>query len=244
MMSLSDHHECQALSSVFQGGLCEQLTNRPPQTLPPGQIIYAIGDRARSVYYLHQGLVKLSAISEDGKEIILNVHKAGEIFGEFCLCEGSRNEMAVAMQTCEIVEIQFEELIQHLQTNQVAMYNFLVSVCQRLSRAHQIICEFSFDNLPERLAKALLRLADEFGQESAGGVELSQYITQEELAQMVSARREVVSTVLSRLRQRGLIDYSRKGKLTINRRALVAYLAEQDAPASPIHKQEKQAGQA
>jgi CRP/FNR family transcriptional regulator, cyclic AMP receptor protein len=218
------HEDCLSLSSLFQGGLCETLTARKGRRFEGNQIIYNIGDRASSVFFLRQGLVKLNAVSSDGKEVILSVHKPNEIFGEFCLCEGKRNEMAVAMEASEIVEIRFEELLEQLQQNHEAMLNFLISVCQRLSKAHQIISEFSFDNLPKRLARALLRLADDIGQESPNGTELTHYITQEELAQMVSARREVVSTALSRLRDRQLISYSRKGKLTINRAAMLAYV--------------------
>jgi len=70
----------------------------------------------------------------------------------------------------------------------------------------------------------LLRLADDIGHVTENGVELTHYITQEELAQMVAVRREVASTALGALRERGYIDYSRKGKLTINYRSLAAYV--------------------
>jgi CRP/FNR family cyclic AMP-dependent transcriptional regulator len=243
-MNLSSHQDCLALSSLFQGGLCESLTNRQGRLLQADQIVYTIGDTAHSIFFLREGLIKLTAVSADGKEIILNVHKPGEIFGEFCLCEGKRNEMAMTMEASELVEIKFDELLHLLQQNQDAMYNFLVSVCQRLSKAHQLICEFSFDNLPIRIARVLLRLADEFGIETENGIELTHYITQEELAQMVSARREVVSTALSRLREQHLVAYSRKGKMTINRSALQAYLhAQSDQPTDePARQVSTQAG--
>jgi CRP/FNR family transcriptional regulator, cyclic AMP receptor protein len=236
-MNFSDHQDCVALSSLFQGGLCESLTHRSGRILQADQIIYSIGDTAHSIFFLRQGLIKLTAVSVDGKEIILNVHKPGEIFGEFCLCEGKRNEMAMTMEVCEIVEIKFDELVHLLQQNQDAMYNFLVSVCQRLSKAHQIICEFSFDSLPKRLARVLLRLADEFGTATEHGIELTHYITQEELAQMVSARREVVSTALGRLREQNLVAYSRKGKMTINPDALQAFLDSPTEKPTPESNQ-------
>jgi CRP/FNR family transcriptional regulator, cyclic AMP receptor protein len=230
-INFTAHEDCLSLSSLFQGGLCETLTARKGRLFESNQIIYSIGDRASSVFFLRQGLVKLNAVSSDGKEVILSVHKPNEIFGEFCLCEGKRNEMAVAMETSEIVEIRFEELLEQLEQSHEAMLNFLISVCQRLSKAHQIISEFSFDNLPRRLARALLRLADDIGQEGANGTELTHHITQEELAQMVSARREVVSTALGRLRDRQLVFYSRKGKLTINRAAMLAYVESDEEEA-------------
>lgn len=215
---------CPALSSLFQSILGEPPVTRPSRTYDAEHIIYNLGDKAHSIFYLRSGFVKITALSEDGKEIILNVHKQGEVFGETCLCAGERGDMAVAMEPTEVVEIKIDDLIKHLQDSRDAMYGFLVAFCQRLGRAYQTICEFSFDNLSERLAKVLLRLADELGTETEAGTELTHYITQEELAQMVSARREVVSTALGRLRARGLIDYSRKGKLTIDRAALAAYV--------------------
>lgn len=224
MFRLSRHQECIALSSVFQGRICQQLIDRPARSYKEGEIIYNIGDAARSIYYIRRGLVKLTGLSEEGKEVILSVYKSGEIFGEFCLCEGERREMATAMELCEIVEIKFEELIERLQTNRDAMYLFLVTVCQRLADSYQVIRELSLDTLMVRVAKALLRLADRFGNETERGTELAHYITQEELAQMVAARREVVSLALNRLREYGLVEYNRKGKMTIKRPALVAFI--------------------
>jgi CRP/FNR family transcriptional regulator len=215
---------CPALSSLFQSILDEQPLTRPSRVYEADDIIYNLGDPAHGIFYLRSGFVKVTALSEDGKEIILSVHKQGEVFGETCLCSGERGDMAVAMESTEVVEIKIDDLIKHLQESRDAMYGFLVAFCQRLGRAYQTICDFSFDNLSERLAKVLLRLASEHGKETEAGTELTHYITQEELAQMVSARREVVSTVLGRLRARGLIDYSRKGKLTIDRAALADYL--------------------
>jgi CRP/FNR family transcriptional regulator len=119
------------------------------------------------------------------------------------------------------------------------MYNFLVTVCERLSRAYDTIQELSFDRVDDRLAKALLRLAGELGEPVADGTELAHYITQEELAQMLSARREVVSSALNRLRGQGLVWYTRRGKLTIDRAGLSAWLggapdtAAGAAPARP-----------
>lgn len=213
-----------ALSSVFQSELREKLTSRPPRLFRPHQTIYRIGDEARSLYYLRRGLVKLEAISEDGREIILSVYQAGEMFGEFALCEEHRIATAVTMESSEIIELGREEIWKVLQEDPDAMRIFLSAMCQRLATSYRVISEFSFDNLPERLAKILLRLADEFGRETQHGTELTHYITQEELSQMLSVRREVVSSELSRLRERGYINYMRKGKLIIDRSALTAFI--------------------
>jgi CRP/FNR family transcriptional regulator, cyclic AMP receptor protein len=212
------------LASVFRGGACQKITSRPhAASLRQHQIIYNIGDEARSLFYLRRGLVKLEAVSGEGRGIILNMYKPGELFGELSLCDGLRNEMAVTMESSEVVELRVEEVVGLLNEDNDAMLLLLRSVCRRLADSYRVIQEYSFDNLPGRLAKVLLRLADEIGRETPRGTELTHYITQEELAQMLSVRREVVSSELSRLRARGCVSYLRRGRLIINRAALSAY---------------------
>jgi CRP-like cAMP-binding protein len=237
MFSFSRHSDCETLSGMLRGGLCEQFTGRPGRAVAAEQRLYELGDPARSIYFLRSGLVKITALSRDGKEIILNVHQPGEVFGEFCLCEGSRTEAAVAMEPTEVVEIHLEDLTRHLQSNTEALYGFLVTVCSRLSRAYDTIQELSFDRLGARLAKVLLRLADELGRETADGTEIVHYISQEELAQMLSARREAVSTALNRLREQGLVFYGRRGKLTVHRGRLAAFVetgSVRETPRRPL----------
>jgi len=217
---------------VVQLGLSVEFTNRPPTTFGSGEIIYNIDDISHSAFYLRSGLVKLTALSEDGKEIILAMRGPGELFGELCLCSGLRTETVTTMESSDVVEIGFEELVTYIQRNQDELYNLLISVCERLSKAYQVIEELSFDELPNRLAKVLLRLADEYGYETGSGYELSCYVTQEELAQMVSARREVVSAILNRLREQGLIDYTRKSKMIIHQEALIAHVEKKTTPSN------------
>src|SRR5205085_6165553 len=133
MMTLTEHTQCLALSSLFRGRLCEQLTDRAGRQFAAGEFIYLIGDRAESLYFLRRGLVKSSVVSESGEELILSVYKAGGIFGEFCLCDGERREQAVAMEGSEVVELRFEDLLSHLQQNRQALNDFLITVCQRLA---------------------------------------------------------------------------------------------------------------
>lgn len=223
MISFERHGECEALSGLMRGGLCEQLTARAGRRYAVDQVVYHVGDEAHTIYYLRSGLVKLTALSPDGREIILDIQKPGGIFGLFCLCGAPRGEMAVAMEAGEIVEITLSDLVGRLRESPEALTSFLATVCERLSKAYDTIQELSFEAVPVRLARTLLRLADEIGRETEHGTELEHHITQEELAQLLSARREVVSTALGRMREQGLVEYTRKGKLTINRAALAAF---------------------
>jgi CRP/FNR family cyclic AMP-dependent transcriptional regulator len=225
MMELASHNQCLALSAVLRGKLCDQLTSEKAACrIAPRECIYLIGDRAHSIYFLRTGLVKTSVVSEGGQELILGLHKPAEIFGELCFCEGERREQAMAIEESEVVEIRFDNLITHLQHNRQAMFNFLDIVASHLSETYDQLLMLSFDKTMKRLARTILKLTDELGNRTSEGVEIGHYIKQEELAQMIATRREVVSSLLNRLREMDLISYSRKGRLKVNTKALQTYV--------------------
>lgn len=232
-MNLGDHRQCQALSRCFRGKLCDQLMDRPGRRVAKGDLVYGLGDSAQSVFFLRHGLVKLTSLTEDGRELILRLHQAGEVFGELCHCTGERHEQAVAMEDGEVVELGFDEFVAHLQNNRPAFLLFLSNVAQQLSSAYEQIQTLSFSSTMERLVRILGRLADEFGEPEGEWIRLTHYFRQDDLAQMIGARREVVSTLLNQLREQGLITYARKDALLLRRSDLERFLiSSEKSPAS------------
>jgi CRP/FNR family cyclic AMP-dependent transcriptional regulator len=232
-MNMTDHRQCVALSGCFRGKLCDQLMHRPGRSVGKGELVYGLGDSAQSVFFLRRGFVKLTSLTEDGRELILRLHQAGEVFGELCHCTGERREQAVAMEDSEIVELNFDEFVAHLQNNRPAFLLFLSNVAQQLSAAYDQIQTLSFSSTMERLVRTLSRLADEFGEPAGEWVRLTHYFRQDDLAQMIGARREVVSTLLNQLRDRGLINYARKDGLLLHRAGLEGFLGS--AEKSPAN---------
>ena len=232
-MNMTDHRQCVALSGCFRGKLCDQLMHRPGRSVGKGELVYGLGDSAQSVFFLRRGFVKLTSLTEDGRELILRLHQAGEVFGELCHCTGERREQAVAMEDSEIVELNFDEFVAHLQNNRPAFLLFLSNVAQQLSAAYDQIQTLSFSSTMERLVRTLGRLADEFGEPDGEWVRLTHYFRQDDLAQMIGARREVVSTLLNQLRDRGLINYARKDGLLLHRAGLEGFLGS--AEKSPAN---------
>ena len=227
-MNIADHRQCQALALCFRGKLCDQLMNRPGRWVAKGEPIYGLGDAAQSVFFLRQGLVKLTSLTDDGRELILRLHQSGDVFGELCHCTGERREQAVAMEDSDIVELSFDEFVAHLQQNRPAFLLFLSNVAQQLSSAYEQIQTLSFSSTMERLVRTLNRLADEFGEAEGEWIKLTHYFRQDDLAQMIGARREVVSTLLNRLRDDGLVAYARKDGLLLHRSGLERYLVSLD----------------
>jgi len=218
-----------ALTRGFPGSLCAGSSGCFTRSFQRGQIIYALGEESRSVYIIRSGSVKIITLSEDGKEVILSIRKENDIFGEFGLCQSQRPVSAVAMEPSEVAEVRVEDLSHQLLRSQDEAYEFLLWVVEKLSEAYETIDEFSLDNLHRRLTKALLKLAEKFGDDIESGTQLSCFITQEEIAHMVSATREAVSSALIGLRRCGLINYTLKGKLIIYREKLIDEL-------KPSHK--------
>lgn len=235
-MNIVDHRQCLALSGFFRGKLCDQLMTRPGRRLIKDDLVYGLGEAAQSVFFLRQGLVKLTSLTEDGRELILRMHQAGEVFGELCHCTGERREQAVAMEDCEIVELHFDEFVAHLQSNRPAFLLFLSNVSQQLSEAYEQIQTLSFSSTMERLARTLTRLAEEFGEPEGEWIRLTHYFRQDDLAQMIGARREVVSTLLNQLREQGVVTYTRKDSLLLHRAGLERLLLLNDKPVADFKK--------
>jgi CRP/FNR family transcriptional regulator len=201
------------------------LAAHPGRHLGARQFLYVAGAAARSVFFLRSGLVKSSIVSPTGQELVLRIYKPGEMVGELCLTSGVRGEQAVALESSEVVELSLDELIERLGDNRQAMLDLLGLVCARLAEAYEQLRSFSFDLTMERLVRTLVKLADELGEAGPGGQQLGHRIGQEDLARMIGARREVVSGLLNRLREQGMVGYVRRGPMTIDAAALRRYLA-------------------
>ena len=220
---LSDHAGCTDLSRLFRGQLCEQLAGGPGRQVPAGKLLYTMGQPAESVYLVRRGLIKTSLVSPGGQELTLRLYPAGDILGELCLCTGERREQAMALEASEVVEIPLAAVLRSVRQDPQAALELASAVCEHLADAHEGLRSLSFDPVTERLARVLLVLADRLGEPGARGRRIAHHITQEELARMIGARREVVSGLLNRLRSDGLISYTRRGLIEIDREALEAY---------------------
>jgi CRP-like cAMP-binding protein len=221
---VSDHSQCVVLSSRFRGKLCEDLARRPARRLAAGEFVYLMGDAARSVYLVQRGLVKTAVVSPGGRELTLRIHQPGDVFGELCLCSGERREQAVALESSEVVAITLEMLVARLRQDPLAALDLTSVTCEHLAEAYDRLRSLSADSTMHRLARTLMELAADVGESAPDGTLVLHYIAQQELAHLIGARREVVSSLLNRLRGRGLIRYSRRSPITVDPDALRAFL--------------------
>ncbi|HET7019224.1 MAG TPA: Crp/Fnr family transcriptional regulator [Xanthobacteraceae bacterium] len=189
-----------------------------------GTSIFAKGDPGTGLMGVLAGAVKVSVASADGKDIVLNVFREGDIFGEIALLDGRpRTADATAMSDCELIVIERRDFVPFLSSQPDVMLKFIEILCSRLRRTSEQVQDITFLNLPTRLAKTLLQLT--------GGVQGSAapskaVITQREISQMIGMSRESTNKQLRAWAKRGWIRLERGGVGVIAPDKLTAIAAE------------------
>src|SRR5215470_6633366 len=148
-----------------------------------GTSIFAKGDPGTGLMGVLAGAVKVSVASADGKDIVLNVFREGDIFGEIALLDGRpRTADATAMSDCELIVIERRDFISFLNGNPDVTLKLIEILCARLRRTSEQVQDVTFLDLPTRLAKTLLRLT---AAEDNSAPRRKVAITQRELSQMI-----------------------------------------------------------
>lgn len=179
--------------------------------VPRGSVIFSEGEAGDRMYVVLDGKVKLGQTSTDGRESLLAVLGPGEVFGELSLFDpGPRTATATAVTDVVVIGLGHENLRPWLAGRPEVAESLLQALAQRLRRTNEALADLVFSDVPGRVAKQLLDLADKFGQPSADGVVVHHDLTQEELAQLVGASRETVNKALADFAQRGWIEVDQR----------------------------------
>ena len=178
------------------------------------QIVYSQGDPADSVFYVHKGSVKVTVISNLGKEAIIAIRGPDEFCGEGALTGKPRRLATVTtMSPSEIVRLDKEGLVQLLHRNSEFADYFLHHLLVRTSRVEADLVDQLFNSSEMRLARALLLLAN-YGNDL--GVEpIPVKVNQETLAELIGTTRSRVNFFMNKFRKLGLINYN--GKLEVQK---------------------------
>ena len=182
-----------------------------------GGIIFAEGEAGERMYVVLDGKVKLGHTSPDGRESLLAVLGPGEVFGELSLFDpGPRTATATAVPYTVVVGLGHADLRPWLTGRPEVAESLLQALAQRLRRTNEALADLVFSDVPGRVAKQLLDLADKFGQPGPDGVLVHHDLTQEELAQLVGASRETVNKALADFTQRGWVEVDQRQVLLID----------------------------
>jgi CRP-like cAMP-binding protein len=194
-------------SSVLAGGRPRHITAK--------EWIFSKGDPATHIYFIVDGRVKVTASSEDGKEIIFAILGSGELFGEGALLEDTEHSASVmALEPTNLLVFERRDMLAWVQAHPDFALSLLSTMCSRLRGASELAEDLSFFPLPVRLAKRLISLAQTYGIASDRGIRIGLHLCQQELANMVCTTRESVNKQLALWQGEGFI-VMQKGHLTI-----------------------------
>ena len=170
--------------------------------------IFAQGDHCDSVFYVHEGCVKLTVLSESGKEATIALLTGGHFVGEECVStdQSYRSATAVAVTECVLLRINKAEMTRVLRQEHAMSELFVAYLLARTNRIQADLVDQLFNSSERRLARTLLLLAN-FGKDGVQDAMVPK-ISQATLAAMVGCTRSRVNIFLNRFRKLGFIEYN------------------------------------
>jgi CRP-like cAMP-binding protein len=171
------------------------------------QVVFSQGEVADAVFYIQQGKVKLTVVSEQGKEAVIAILGLGQFFGEACL-NGHPLRIATtrAVDDCVITRIEKATMIATIHSEPEFSELFMSYLLTRSSRIEEDLIDQLFNSSEKRLARLLLLLAN-FGKEGRPEPILGKF-SQETLAEMIGTTRSRVSFFMNKFRKLGFIEYN------------------------------------
>ncbi len=170
------------------------------------ETFYLPGDAGDRIFLLKRGVVKISALDEDGREIILALLRMGEVFGEeAALDDAPRDHMAEAYEDALICIITKQDFLEMLRAHPDLAFKVTKLIGFRLKTFRSRVEKLLFKGAPARLAAALVDLANEHGVKDDQGILLPLRLSQQDLANLIGVTRESVNLALSDFRHRGLV---------------------------------------
>jgi CRP-like cAMP-binding protein len=159
-----------------------------------------------TMFIILDGRVKISRISEDGREVILSILSEGDFFGEMSILDGqNRSANVVTLEDSKIMVVRREDFLKMLRDYPQIAINLLKELAHRLRRSDSQIKSLSLQNATGKVASTLLRIADDSGKIHKGQVEIPRLPPQQDLANMAGTSRETISRVLKSLSKQGYL---------------------------------------
>jgi CRP-like cAMP-binding protein len=185
------------------------------RTFTKGQMILLEDDLGQTFFVIAGGSVKITRLSDDGREVILAMLGESDFFGEMSLLDGAgRSANVVALEASEVLTLARNDFLEILQDYPKISISLLEELTQRIRKSDQQIESLSLSDVEQRIGITLIRLAEELGTIKRGSVKIKDLPYQQDIANMAGTSRETVSRTFKLLEEKGLV--TREGrKLTI-----------------------------
>jgi CRP-like cAMP-binding protein len=206
----------QPVATSFDSGtfLAKEGNGKTVLKYHKGQIVFSQGDAANALFYIQKGKIKLTVVSERGKEAIVGILGPEHFFGEACLHDRSpRATTATVINDCLVTRIEKASMISAMHDEPKLSEVFTADLLNRNGRIEGDLIDQLFNSSEKRLARVLLLLAN-FSKKS-GPQPIIGTFSQETLAEMVGTTRSRVSFFMNKFRKLGYVEYRRR-KLQIH----------------------------
>jgi CRP/FNR family transcriptional regulator, cyclic AMP receptor protein len=176
------------------------------------KLIYGAGDTSRSVYFIRTGRVKVFHLTEEGKEVIISILTAGELFGESAISDhnAAREEYAEAMEDTQVWSAPVAAVLQLMKQDVEFNISFMQIIGNRLRKMQNRFVSQVFSSSHQRIQHFINDLARIEGVKTTDGkIEVQLDITHDEIGKILGTSRQTVTTVFSDLQRDGYISYTR-----------------------------------
>ena len=171
------------------------------------EVILHEEDTNKFMYIVLSGRVRVIQITEDGKEILLAIHQAGEFFGEMSFIDGKTSPATIVAADDSVISIiSRDEFYSTIYTHKKVLYNLLLILCSRLRESWEKIQLLNLKNASERLKILFYILSNKYGEKTAKGITLNIKLTHKDMAEMTGMARETVTRVLDKWNKEGEIS--------------------------------------
>lgn len=213
--------EILARAGIFQGvdptAVNNLIKDLEAVRFPRGTTIFDEGEPGDRLYIITAGKVKLARHAADGRENLLTVMGPSDMFGELSIFDpGPRTSSAVCVTEVQAATMNSELLRKWISDHPEISQQLLRVLARRLRRTNAALADLIFTDVPGRVAKTLLQLANRFGMQEGGALRVNHDLTQEEIAQLVGASRETVNKALATFAHRGWIRLEGKSVVIVD----------------------------
>lgn len=205
--------------SLFNSLSPSELKEISPYVIPISakkkEIIFSEGDPSDWFYIVLEGKVKITKLSQDGKEIILEIIPPMDFFGGLAVIKGFPYPAnAIAMEDSQLLKISRSNLMRILDRFPSLMYCMALQLGDRMKESHETLKNIALERVEARIASLLLKLADKVGKDTEKGILIDMKLTKQDIAEMVGTTVETSIRTISKFKKLGIVSDS-EGRIII-----------------------------
>ncbi|NCT08694.1 MAG: Crp/Fnr family transcriptional regulator [Flavobacteriia bacterium] len=208
-----------SLKHLSKEDLMRMSNCKTSKIIKKGEPIFEEGDYLNGVYCIKDGVCKISKMSENGKNQIINIIKRGDLIGERSLIsEEVSNLNAIALEDMEVCFIPRDEIVRDLEKNPAFTMDILKTMASSLKNSDNLIVDMAQKSVKQRLAETLLKLQTKFGVNEIGAIDIQ--LSREDIANIIGTATESAIRLLSEFKKNKSIGFKGKNIIIINKNDL------------------------